>query len=199
MKDFEITVRAKNNHLKERRDAAGLTCRELSERIGVQYGEYINLENMRISPLHRRTGEFRAIAQKVAAFYRCLPEDIFPEAVLVIENAKAVRKIDAEDALALMGNTGALLPDRVAMDGEAKEALKKALTTLRPRDKEILELRFGLNGNREHTLEEIGDLFEVDGQRIRQIEARALRELRHPSRSKLLIEAGALDSRDSGA
>ena len=60
------------------------------------------------------------------------------------------------------------------------------LSTLTPREKKVLELRFGLVDGRNRTLEEVGKEFDVTRERIRQIEAKALRKLRHPSRSKRL-------------
>ena len=59
-------------------------------------------------------------------------------------------------------------------------------STLTPREKKVLELRFGLEDGRNRTLEEVGKEFNVTRERIRQIEAKALRKLRHPSRSKRL-------------
>lgn len=67
-----------------------------------------------------------------------------------------------------------------------KEQLEEVLSTLTPREKKVLELRFGLEDGRNRTLEEVGKEFNVTRERIRQIEAKALRKLRHPSRSKRL-------------
>ncbi len=67
-----------------------------------------------------------------------------------------------------------------------KEQLAKVLNTLTPREKKVLSLRFGLEDGRQRTLEEVGQEFNVTRERIRQIEAKALRKLRHPSRSKQL-------------
>ncbi|TNE91216.1 MAG: RNA polymerase sigma factor RpoD [Deltaproteobacteria bacterium] len=66
------------------------------------------------------------------------------------------------------------------------EATRKVLATLTPREERVLRLRFGIGQNQDHTLEEVGQDFEVTRERIRQIEAKALRKLRHPSRSKRL-------------
>ena len=66
------------------------------------------------------------------------------------------------------------------------EQLSGVLKTLTPRGEKVLRLRYGLEDGRMHTLEEVGDEFEVTRERIRQIEAKALRKLRHPSRSKIL-------------
>jgi RNA polymerase primary sigma factor len=67
-----------------------------------------------------------------------------------------------------------------------KEQLEEVLETLTPREEKVLRLRFGLDDGRARTLEEVGKVFDVTRERIRQIEAKALRKLRHPSRSKKL-------------
>ena len=67
-----------------------------------------------------------------------------------------------------------------------KEQLGNVLDTLSPRESMVLKLRFGLEDGRARTLEEVGKEFDVTRERIRQIEAKALRKLRHPSRSKKL-------------
>ena len=67
-----------------------------------------------------------------------------------------------------------------------KEQLSSVLDTLSPRESMVLKLRFGLEDGRARTLEEVGKEFDVTRERIRQIEAKALRKLRHPSRSKKL-------------
>ncbi len=67
-----------------------------------------------------------------------------------------------------------------------KEQLNSVLATLTPREEKVIRLRFGLDDGRPRTLEEVGEEFDVTRERIRQIEAKALRKLRHPSRSKRL-------------
>ena len=67
-----------------------------------------------------------------------------------------------------------------------KEQLDEVLSTLTDREQEVLRLRFGLDDGRQRTLEEVGQMFKVTRERIRQIEAKALRKLRHPNRSKRL-------------
>src|SRR5205823_6261676 len=67
-----------------------------------------------------------------------------------------------------------------------REQTNKVLNTLTPREEKVLRLRFGLSDGCEHTLEEVGQDFAVTRERIRQIDAKALRKLRHPSRSKKL-------------
>ena len=77
-------------------------------------------------------------------------------------------------------------PSEAASFSLLKEQLMEVLDTLTPREKKVLELRFGIVDGRTRTLEEVGKEFNVTRERIRQIEAKALRKLRHPSRSKVL-------------
>jgi RNA polymerase primary sigma factor len=80
----------------------------------------------------------------------------------------------------------ALPPIDAASNQLLKEQIVGVLQTLTPREQRILELRFGLEDGRSRTLEEVGNVFNVTRERIRQIEAKALRKLRHPSRSRKL-------------
>lgn len=80
----------------------------------------------------------------------------------------------------------ALEPDDAAAREMLREQVKNALAVLSEREREVLELRFGLIDGKDHTLEEVGQYFKVTRERIRQIEAKALRKLRHPTRSRHL-------------
>ena len=77
-------------------------------------------------------------------------------------------------------------PEEYAINEVLKDEIQEVLCTLTPREEEVLKLRFGLKGGTCHTLEEVGNMFGVTRERIRQIEAKALRKLRHPSRSRKL-------------
>ena len=79
-----------------------------------------------------------------------------------------------------------MTPEEYATNEILKEEIKAVLETLQEREQEVLELRFGLIDGTSHTLEEVGKRFNVTRERIRQIEAKALRKLRHPSRAKRL-------------
>ena len=79
-----------------------------------------------------------------------------------------------------------LSPAENIVNASLTEATRKVLATLTPREERVLRLRFGIGQPHDHTLEEVGQDFEVTRERIRQIEAKALRKLRHPSRSKRL-------------
>ena len=80
----------------------------------------------------------------------------------------------------------ALLPVESAIQSNLRETTTRVLSTLTPREERVLRMRFGIGMNTDHTLEEVGQQFNVTRERIRQIEAKALRKLKHPSRSRKL-------------
>src|SRR6266511_953774 len=80
----------------------------------------------------------------------------------------------------------AILPIDAAIQSNLRETTTRVLASLTPREERILRMRFGIGMNTDHTLEEVGQQFSVTRERIRQIEAKALRKLKHPSRSRVL-------------
>ncbi|HCW50901.1 MAG TPA: RNA polymerase sigma factor RpoD [Clostridiales bacterium] len=128
------------------------------------------------------------------------PEEIAKEMDMSEERVREIMKI-AQEPVSLEtpigeeedSHLGDFIPDEDAQapaDAASflllKEQLKDVLGTLTPREQKVLRLRFGLDDGRPRTLEEVGRFFDVTRERIRQIEAKALRKLRHPSRSKKL-------------
>ena len=80
----------------------------------------------------------------------------------------------------------AILPVEAAIHSNLRETTTRVLASLTPREERVLRMRFGIGMNTDHTLEEVGQQFNVTRERIRQIEAKALRKLKHPSRSRKL-------------
>jgi RNA polymerase primary sigma factor len=128
------------------------------------------------------------------------PEEIANEMELTVEKVREIMKI-AQEPVSLETPIGeeddshlgdfiedqeALAPSDAAAYELLKEQLEDVLDTLTEREENVLRLRFGLDDGRTRTLEEVGKVFGVTRERIRQIEAKALRKLRHPSRSKRL-------------
>ena len=128
------------------------------------------------------------------------PEEISAEMGMPVEKVREILKI-AQEPVSLEtpigeeedSHLGDFIPDEGASEpSEAasftllKEQLIDVLSTLTPREEKVLKLRFGIEDGRSRTLEEVGKEFQVTRERIRQIEAKALRKLRHPSRSKKL-------------
>jgi RNA polymerase primary sigma factor len=86
----------------------------------------------------------------------------------------------------LIEDKNAILPIDATIQSNLRETTTRVLASLTPREERILRMRFGIGMNTDHTLEEVGYQFSVTRERIRQIEAKALRKLKHPSRSKIL-------------
>jgi RNA polymerase primary sigma factor len=93
---------------------------------------------------------------------------------------------DNSSLLDFIADHDTISPADTTSDELLKQHIDEVLSTLTSREKRVIELRFGLHGGRERTLEEVGQEFKVTRERIRQIEAKALRKLRHPSRSRKL-------------
>ena len=83
-------------------------------------------------------------------------------------------------------DSNAILPIEAAIQSNLRETTTRVLASLTPREERVLRMRFGIGMNTDHTLEEVGQQFSVTRERIRQIEAKALRKLKHPSRSRKL-------------
>jgi RNA polymerase primary sigma factor len=128
------------------------------------------------------------------------PEEIAEKMELPIDKVRKVLKI-AKEPISLETPIGEeedshlgdfiedkkiVSPSEAVMRRNLAEQTRKVLATLTPREEKVLRMRFGIGEKADHTLEEVGQDFEVTRERIRQIEAKALRKLRHPSRSKRL-------------
>jgi RNA polymerase primary sigma factor len=128
------------------------------------------------------------------------PEELSKKLRMPLDKVRKVLKIskepvslekpvgDEEDSSLgdFIEDTKALAPLEQAIKSNLGEATTKILSTLTPREERVLRMRFGVGMNTDHTLEEVGLQFSVTRERIRQIEAKALRKLKHPSRSKQL-------------
>ena len=128
------------------------------------------------------------------------PEEIAERMEMPLEKVRKVLKI-AKEPISLETPIGeeedshlgdfiedksAVSPVAAVINGNLEDQTRRVLKTLTPREEKVLRMRFGIGEKSDHTLEEVGQDFEVTRERIRQIEAKALRKLRHPSRSKQL-------------
>lgn len=128
------------------------------------------------------------------------PEELSEKLMMPLDKVRKVMKI-AKEPISLETPIGdeedshlgdfiedkmAILPVDSAIHANLRETTTKILSTLTPREERVLRMRFGIGMNTDHTLEEVGQQFAVTRERIRQIEAKALRKLKHPSRSRKL-------------
>jgi RNA polymerase primary sigma factor len=128
------------------------------------------------------------------------PEEMAEKLSMPLEKVRKVMKIakepisletpvgDEEDSHLgdFIEDKGAILPIDAAIQANLRETTTRVLASLTPREERVLRMRFGIGMNTDHTLEEVGQQFSVTRERIRQIEAKALRKLKHPSRSRKL-------------
>jgi RNA polymerase primary sigma factor len=128
------------------------------------------------------------------------PEELAAKLQMPLEKVRKVMKIakepisletpigDEEDSQLgdFIEDKNAVLPLDSAIQANLKETTTRVLASLTPREERVLRMRFGIGMNTDHTLEEVGQQFSVTRERIRQIEAKALRKLKHPSRSRKL-------------
>ena len=128
------------------------------------------------------------------------PEELAERMELPVEKVRKVLKIakepvsletpigEEEDSQLgdLIEDPGAINPSEAMVTASLEDQTRRVLATLTPREEKVLRMRFGIGEKSDHTLEEVGQDFEVTRERIRQIEAKALRKLRHPTRSKRL-------------
>ena len=128
------------------------------------------------------------------------PEELAERLSMPLEKVRKVMKIakepisletpigDEEDSHLgdFIEDKNAVIPVDAAIQANLKETVTRVLASLTPREERVLRMRFGIGMNTDHTLEEVGQQFNVTRERIRQIEAKALRKLKHPSRSRKL-------------
>ncbi len=157
-------------------------------RIPVHMVETINKVKKASSQLLHENGH-EPTAEEIAD-YLDMPEDKVRDIMRIAQEPVSLETPIGEEEDSHLGNfipdEDAVAPEDAASMSLLKEQLDEVLQTLTPREAKVLRMRFGLDDGNPQTLEEVGAEFNVTRERIRQIEAKALRKLRHPSRSKKL-------------
>jgi len=196
---IRIIARFKNDNLRQARLNAGLTIEEISKMLGMNKVEYYAWEGFRRYPFSpdKETDNLRQIksqerAKKLEKILKMPYEDLFPieyRQAVNLKLGKPIEKIFEHLELPESYIEKNLLlpsPEDIYEKIELKEITKKALEFLTEREAKVLKMRFGLEDENEHTLEEIGRQFKLSKERIREIEAKALRKLKHPIRWRKL-------------
>ena len=157
-------------------------------RIPVHMIETINKMNRISRQILQETGQEpdpATLAQKME-----MPEDKIRKILKISKEPISMETPIGDDDDSHLGDfiedQATLAPNDAAMYASLREVTKDVLDSLTPREAKVLRMRFGIEMNTDHTLEEVGKQFDVTRERIRQIEAKALRKLRHPSRSERL-------------
>jgi RNA polymerase primary sigma factor len=157
-----------------------------------------------IETLHKLNRVTRELVQSFGR--EPTPEELSQRLDMSIDKVRGVLKI-AKEPISLETPVGeeedshlgdfiedkrVLNPQEAVISANLADQTRRVLATLAPREERVLKMRFGIGERANHTLEEVGNDFDVTRERIRQIEAKALRKLRHPSRSRVL--KGFMDS-----
>lgn len=184
---IQATLRLGNYELISRRRMAGYKRQQdLADAMGISACAISNWETFRQLPGKKNM-------ELIANMLDCEIEDIFPPFLKGMEKKLLMTRTKIVDTAELPAHmTGGLLPPGPEEAYELKELqglTAEAVKNLNEREQAVLTKRFNLDGNGQYTLREIGDEFGITVERIRQIEAKALRKLRHPSRSRDLLEA----------
>ena len=183
MSDYRISIKVRNNNfLSCMENSSYKTVMALHRETGVSVGTIYDYINLATSPL-AEDGNFKGTVLRLCDAMGVLPEEAFSESQYeCLRKNKAEFVAAAEDMIRLVES---VTPDAALEFVEQSKAIDTAMGTLSSREEQILRMRF----YDELTLQEIGGRFGVSANRIRQIEAQALRKLRHPKRSAILLEA----------
>jgi len=192
--EWESLVRLKlftrNTRLVDARKAKGVTQPEMSKAIGMSPQKLSHIENLKFVPSEEDM-------TKVAAYLGASIDYLFPQVLMRAIEEGVFSRRDAQLAEPEIISLAEAARLQLTYDGETEiideidrhllsQRINEVLATLDPRERKVLELRFGLKDGQSRILEEVGEEFGLTRERIRQIESKALRKLRHPSRARLL-------------
>ncbi len=200
-KEVRLEIKPRNNLVLLKMEEAGIcSVAKLCRQFGLNQVRVGALINMKMSPMLKRSSPDQPVWAKevvvLARNFKCLPEDLFPESIRDLQvKSKFHVELAVDDLKRLRGRVPAHLqlaanPDFIHIRSEVERKLGEMLKTLTLREERVLRLRFGLEDGQEHTLEEVGALFGVSKDRIRQIQDKALRKMRHPARTRPIRAAG---------
>ena len=178
-KDYRVTVRVKNNNILKLIEAKGVSVAKVAEDIGMSYTTLLRYIQLRDSPIDAK-GTLKLSAQKICVYFGVLVEEVWSlEQLTPIESNTRELEFSYHELTRLENISDPILN---LENDQLKEVIDFTLDTkLTPRESNVLKLRFGFEGD-PLSLEQVGDVIGVTRERVRQIEAKALRKLRHPSR-----------------
>ena len=184
MKDYKVTIKVRNarliNALAEVGESVG---GKLANKMGVSYHQLLDLSNLKMSPLDEE-GKLLPIVEKLCDLTNKTLFELFTvDQIAPLETNKAEFEMDVQEVQELLLERSS---EDLYIEKQTNEAVHDLMDSLTPRENKILSLRYGVKTAADHTLEEVGGVFGVSPERVRQLEAKALRKMRHPSRSDRL-------------
>ena len=200
MSDYRVKVTVSNARIRRAIENAGFkTVGALCAHAGLSPSEVGGLVNMKDSPISSKTGAWRNIVLELSDALGVAPDDLFSESQRVVKLKTNTGYKDVEES-SLVRIAASYINERrledlqenaaveEIADSQVTNIISNALTVLKPRQQKILNMRFGLNGHKEMTLDEVAKDFNLSRDRIRQIEQQALRKLRGRDSAEYLRE-----------
>lgn len=194
MEEYRIDLKVRNNVILYKIEKAGYKtlgefCR--MNNLMSHYSRLGRIVNMTDSPLNTK-GEFHLIVERIAELLNCSPLDLFTDTqihTLLKTNKRSLQVNEAEMKFMLENSNNQKMLEEIVDDERRDNEINKQLNTLSPREQKVINMRFGMGDySREYSLDEVGESIECSRERVRQIEAKALRKLRHHTKADPLRE-----------
>ena len=183
--DFRVTLKVRNNPLLTAIEADAGSVGAFAKKHRLHASDVYDLVNLKRDPFVLSKGGWIKQVHAICEILGELPEDLFPpDTRVALERNIASFAMRATQVAALIEERDR--PENAYERLEFSERMSEVIETLPPRMRKVIQMRFGLDGSRECTLDEAAKALDVTRERVRQIEAEALRRLRHPSRSEAL-------------
>jgi RNA polymerase primary sigma factor len=190
MDEYNVKVTVRNNLiLKAIKDFGYTNLNNFAKASGIGVTGLYSLVNLMEPPIGIK-GEFIKSAKDLMEVLGACPSELWTDEQLTLRlDSNRTERVMSKEALqvTLQSSARSLIgldyPEQEIVEEELKTIVNNRLDSLTPREAKILRLRFGFDGGEGRTLEEVGAIFKVTREQIRHIEARALRKLRHPTRS----------------
>ncbi len=184
--DYRVQVKLKNNRIMEIMECNGYaSVRQFCLAHALNEGLIGRYVNMKKSPRLKRGGGWKPTVLLMADALKVTPGMLFSDA----QREQTLERNTAEltfTQISMPSLSADPLTLMIEQDHDLDDVMDEALNGLTLREQDILQLRFGMDGNEPHTFDAIGDKYGISRERIRQIESKGLRKLRHPSRSDKL-------------
>lgn len=189
MSDFHVTITVRNGPLLRAIRSLGFpSISAFAQHHNLRYSSVSQYLCLKLAPYKPDSGRPRIDAVALADALGMAIDDLFPPAFLrrtLARNTLSLEMTQEQiEGMALPPAT----PERALLQGEAGARVRELLTTLKPRERLVLEHRFGLNDKEQMTLEDVSKIIGTNKERVRQIESRALRRLSHPAHVKTISD-----------
>jgi len=202
-RDIRVEMRVRNNLLLTAMENKGINsiaelCRQMDAL--KSYGLITKLASMKCAA-RKKDGDWQLIVLRLSDFFQCMPEDLFsdPQQFNTLEKNRAHAEVSYTELQQLLVRRQEPITPELSMQADQlRSVIGEMLNTVTPREERVLRLRFGFATGEEMTLDQIAEDVCVSRERVRQILSKALRKLKHPSRSEKIGAMACIIREDKG-